>query len=112
MKWVDTSPHEKTSDLLARILSLCYQDHRVQFLVDSGQGGPVVQRMRVALSRSRKRNEAKGRKVNHFTLHSDIYPYTTHSGKRMDCVLMWIDRATRHYNRELLDDVMERSTCL
>jgi len=79
----------------------------VQFLTDASLGPAVVQRLRVALSRSRKRHEAKGSKVAEFTLCHAIYPYTK-NGKRHDCIVMWTEKTHHHIEREILDDLLER----
>jgi hypothetical protein len=80
----------------------------VQFLCDPAMGDVVVQRLRVALSRSRKRNEAKGKKIDLFTMHDSVYPYTDTHGKRHDCVVIWISKTETHRDLELLDDLLER----
>jgi hypothetical protein len=94
---------------LVEILRHCKAGEQVQFLTDPGSGEAVVQRLRVALSRSRKRNEAAGRKIDMFTMHDSIYPYTDRSGKRHECVTIWTVKTEQHRDRELLDDLMERS---
>lgn len=99
----------KTTPLLVEILSHCKNGEQVQFLCDPGAGEAVVQRLRVALSRSRKRNEQRGKKIDVFTMHDSIYPYTDEHGKRHDCVVMWTRKTEQHRDRELLDDLMERS---
>lgn len=104
---IDASKIQKTVELLGQVLYACKQGDRVQFLVDAGAGPAVVQRMRVALSRSRKRNESKGKKIDEFTLHHSVYPYTQ-QGKRHDCIVMWIEKNRHHHMRELLDDLVER----
>lgn len=98
----------KTTPLLVEILRHTKLGEQVQFLCDPGAGEAVVQRLRVALSRSRKRNEAAGRKLDLFTMHDSIYPYTDLNGKRHDCVVMWTSKTEQHRDRELLDDLLER----
>lgn len=98
-----------TNRLLAEILSRCSQNERVQFLVEPRAAPFVVQRLRVALSRSRKRNKQHGRKVSEFTLRHTIHPYTD-KGKRHSCIVMWTERQSHHKQRELLDDLMERDS--
>lgn len=106
--WLDTSGIVKTQELLAHILVLNKDGARVQFLCDPSAGPAVVQRLRVALSRSRERNKARGKKINEFTLRHEIYPYT-YQGTRRDCVVMWTEKSDKHIHRELLDDIVERS---
>ena len=104
--WIENAESKGTSALLVEVLTLCKQGESVQFLVPAGLGGAVVQRLRVTLSRSRKRNLARGRRVDGFTLHHSIYPYST-QGKRHDCVVMWTRKYLSHRARELLDDTIE-----
>lgn len=106
--WIDQKHTRKTTPLLVEILRHCKEGERVQFLCDPGQGDSVVQRLRVALSRSRKRNEAAGKKLSLFTMHDSVYPYTDLEGKRHDCIVMWISKTEQHRDRELLDDLLER----
>lgn len=105
--WIAGPVVEKTTHLLAEILIRCKAGERVQFLASAGTGEAVVQRLRVALSRSRKRNEARGRRIEEFTLRHQIYSYT-HSGIRHDAIVMWIEKHQHHVAREILDDLLER----
>jgi len=107
---INPDPKWKTTELLARLLNHCACGERVQFLVAAGDGLKVVQRLRVALSRSRKRNEGRGVKVKRFTLRHTIYPYTTREGKRHDCIVVWVEQEIHHKSREILDDLMERES--
>lgn len=106
--WIPPERTEKTTPLLVEILRLCKEGHRVQFLTDPGMGSAVVQRLRVALSRSRQRNINRGRKVAEFTLCHSIHPFTDNQGKRHDAVVMWTHKTQYHVQRELLDDLLER----
>lgn len=96
-----------TNRLLGEVLQLALEGHRVRFLVDAGNSGNVVQRLRVALSRSRNRHRRLGRPVLEFTLKHESFPWTE-DGKRHDCIIMWTIREQHHEHRELLDDLMER----
>lgn len=107
-KWIDAYEIQETRVLMAHVLMEAANGERVQFLVDSGTGNAVAQRMRVALSRSRTRNRMRGKKVKHFTLHHSVYPWTDSEGKRHDCVVMWIERTIHHRKNELLEDLLER----
>lgn len=104
--WIENAESKQTAELLAEVLVRCRQDERVQFLVAAGLGGDVVQRLRVTLSRSRKRNLKRGRKNEEFTLRHSIYPYTL-DAKRHDCIVMWTEKNRTHMLRELLDDTLE-----
>lgn len=105
--WIDTKQTPRTTLLLGTVLTHARSGERVKFLVDSGVGPAVVQRLRVALSRSRKRNEARGKKNSEFTLCHSIHPHTE-QGKRFDCIVMWTVKTHHHVERELLDDLLER----
>lgn len=106
---ISPEPSWDTNRLLAEILSRCANEARVQFLVEPRADANVVQRLRVALSRSRKRNKRFGKKVVEFTLRHSIHPHTQ-DGKRHSCIVMWIERHPHHVQRELLDDLMERDS--
>lgn len=105
---LDTTAIHKTSDLLGHILYNCKIHGRVQFLVDAGQGEAVVQRLRVALSRSRKRNLRAGKLTQEFTLRHQSYPYSL-DGRRKECLVMWTEKNQHHVVREILDDLVERN---
>jgi hypothetical protein len=107
--WIGPEHTRKTTPLLVEVLRLTKQGEQVQFLCDPGVGEKVVQRMRVTLSRSRVRNRQKGRKIDLFTLHHCVYPFTDSHGKRHDCVVMWTSKSDTHRDLELLDDLMERA---
>lgn len=105
---LDEARSLKTTPLLIEVLRHCKNGNQVQFLTDPGMGDAVVQRLRVALSRSRKRNVGNGKKVDLFTMHDSVYPYTDRAGKRHDCVVIYTSKTEQHRNLELLDDLMER----
>lgn len=105
---IHPTPGTKTKEVLSQILTHALQGEQVQFLVDPMVGPAAVQRLRVELSRSRKRNEARGKKIQVFSLKNSFYPYTDASGKRHTCVVMWIEKRETHQMLEALDDLMER----
>lgn len=107
--FINACEYPQTTTLLAAILSHAKQGNRVQFLCEPGIGGAVVQRLRVALSRSRKRNLARGKKIDEFTLHHSIFKYTTLDGKRHDSIVVWTIKTHHHIHREILDDLLERN---
>src|SRR3546814_2458923 len=80
----------------------------VRFCTPRGEGKAVMQRVRMELSRSRQRNERKGKKNLLFSLHQSIYPWTTLDGKRLERVLVTSTRTQTHQNLELLDDLIEK----
>ncbi len=107
---IEASPHMTTNQLLAQILIHCKTGDHVQFLVEPRAAEHVVQRLRVALSRSRNRHRKQGRKIEEFTLRHSIYPYSDKSGTRHSCIVMWREKHQHHVIRELLDDIMERES--
>lgn len=107
---IQPEPTWDTNRLLGEILIRCQNDQRVQFLVEPRADSHVVQRLRVALSRSRNRNRKANKKVTEFTLRHSIHPYTDGQGKRHSCIVMWIERQPHHIQREMLDDLMERDS--
>src|SRR3546814_2590578 len=85
-------PHEianptdlSTRELLAEIIRhAVLAEAEVRFFTPRGEGKAVMQRVRMELSRSRQRNERKGKKNLRFSLHQSIYPWTTLDGKRLE----------------------------
>lgn len=104
-QWLHDAESKPSAALLAEALMHCYNGEQVQFLVSPGRGGAVVQRLRVALSRSRQRNLRRGVPNNEFTLHHSIYPYAL-DWKRHDCIVLWIKKHRHHRIREILDDTL------
>lgn len=107
---IQPEPDWDTNTLLAHVLSHCKQGERVQFLVEPRAADKVVQRLRVALSRSRNRHRERGKPVDEFTLRHEFYPHTDLAGKRHSCIVMWIEKQRHHMVRELLDDLVERDS--
>lgn len=98
---------DDTEKLLVEILShtLHNPDFRILFLVPAGSGRHYVARLRVMISRKRKRMEQKGRKQKQFRLNSCIHP-ETHSGIRHDAIVMWTQRLDSHVLTEALEDIL------
>src|SRR3546814_6888977 len=96
-------PHEianptdlSTRELLAEIIRhAVLAAAEVRFFTPRGEGKAVMQRVRMELSRSRQRNERKGKKNLRFSLHQSIYPWTTLDGKRLERVLVTSNRTQR-----------------
>src|SRR3546814_11217423 len=91
----DNMPHEianptdlSTRELLAEIIRhAVLAEAEVRFFTPRGEGKAVMQRVRMALSRSRQRNERKGQTNLRFSLHPFIYPLTNLDGKRFELVM-------------------------
>lgn len=99
-----------TRELLAEIIRhTVLEDNELRFFVPRGEGRAMMQRVRMELSRSRKRNERKGRKNLRFTINQSIYPWTDHqTGERRDRVLVNSTRTQTHEQLELLDDLIAK----
>lgn len=96
---------DKTETLLVQVLTPILADTRVRFLCESGEGEAVAQRLRVMLSRLRKKLEANGKKQKKFRLHSSVHT-ETHEGKRYDCVVMWRSVNEIHVMSQELEDLL------
>ena len=103
-------PDATSSELLAAVLhNLRVQGHeRTQVLVPRGDGGKTIDKLRVALSRSRNRHKARNRKIARFTLNHTIYPYTKLDGTRCDAVVLSIKKNRIHRALELVDSMIEK----
>lgn len=104
MKRIDNLPLDKTKLLMAQIMPHIKAGERVMFLVEPSCGQPMVQRIRVAMSRARKTLRRQGKKMIHFTLHHSVHPHTE-NGKRHDCIILWSSRNESHAINELLEEV-------
>src|SRR3546814_16827391 len=88
-------PHEianptdlSTRELLAEIIRhAVLAEAEVRFFTPRGEGKAVMQRVRMELSRSRQRNERKGKKNLRFSLNHSINPWTTFAGKQLERML-------------------------
>src|SRR3546814_6318155 len=108
MRISDWSSDVCSSDLLLAeiIRHAVLAEAEVRFFTPRGEGKAVMQRVRMELSRSRQRNERKGKRNLRFSLHQSIYPWTTLDGKRLERVLVTSTRSPTHPNLELLDDLL------
>ena len=79
---------DDTNRLLYQVLEVALKGERVLFLCEAGTAVAVVQRLRMQLSRQRNKMRQKGKRIQEFQLHSEIYP-ETHGGIRYDAVVMW-----------------------
>lgn len=104
MKRFDNLPLHLTKHLMATIMPSVKQGQRVMFLVPAGDGEKMVQRIRVMMSRARKKLKRQGKKMTHFTLNHSVTPWTEH-GTRYDAVYLWSSRRESHEVNELLEDI-------
>ena len=105
VKRFDGLPLGHTRRLMATIMPTVKLGERVMFLVDSGNGPAMVQRIRVAMSRARKQLKRKGKKMTHFTLKHTIHPHTE-NGIRHDAIILWSVRSESHEVAELLEEIL------
>lgn len=101
---------DKTEKLLEQVLlPILKEDARVRFLCPAGEAEAIAQRLRVMLSRSRKRLEAQGKKPRRFRLHSSIHNETHKIDgivTRMDCLIMWQSISDVHLMTQDLEDLL------
>lgn len=82
-------PLNDTEKLLAEVLKVILQpDGRVLFLCESGHGPRIVQRLRVAISRTRNKLAEKNVRSQKFRLRATFHP-ETHDGKRLQACVLW-----------------------
>jgi hypothetical protein len=101
-------PDATSSELLAAALVHLLAGDKAQILVERGHGPRTINALRVALSRSRKRNVARGKKIQRFTLNHSIYPFTDDRG-RFDALVLSVKKNRTHRAMELVDDMIERN---
>lgn len=107
---IHASLGDTSTQLLAAVLEpiLRGSTERVQILVRRGDGEKTINKLRVALSRSRGRNMSKGKRIVRFTLNHSIYPYTDGVGARFDALVLSIQKNKLHRALELVDDMIDR----
>lgn len=104
-KRFDDLPLDNTRVLMSRIVPVMKQGERVMFLCASSAGEDMVARIRVMMSRARKKLRQKNKKLIHFKLHHSVCPWTE-DGKRHDAVFMWTSRSMIHEHSEMLEDLL------
>lgn len=98
-----------TRDLLAKIYtSTMVESQPCKFLCARGTGRSIMARVRMELTRTRKRMEQRGRRYTRFTLTQAIIPWTDGKGITHDCVILGATRTQQHENLELMDDLIAR----
>lgn len=79
---------DDTNRLLYQVLTVVLKDERACFLCPAGDSEPLIQRLRMQLSRQRTRMRNRGKPIQEFQLHSSVHP-ETHNGIRHDAIVMW-----------------------
>lgn len=103
---------DNTELLLGTILMHIEQDSHVMFLTPPSRATAVMQRLRVKLSRVRRKLELEGRPRKHFTMHHTIHRHTELDGTRHDCVVVWRTKSQRHRIVESLEDMVGHGSVL
>lgn len=97
---------DDTEKLLEQILLVIMKDgERVAFCVPAGSSYHVMQRIRVMISRKRKKMMQLGKRPKRFELKSTVHQ-ETHDGLRYDCIVMWKRIAESHKMLETLEDLL------
>lgn len=94
-----------TDKLLEQILVPAMQGERVSFLVPAGHALNVMARVRTMISRKRQKMKQRGKNLKHFRLNSTFHA-ETHSGVRMDCIIVWREVKESHMLAEVLEDLL------
>lgn len=102
---IDDLPIDDTRALMARIMPLVKQGERVLFLCPKQEGENIVQRIRVMMSRVRKKLRNQNKKIQHFKVHHTVHPHTE-DGHRFDAVVIWSTRSESHEHAEMLEDLL------
>lgn len=104
---IDRPNLQDTEQLLVQILPHVVQsDSRVAFLCPAGDAKNMLARIRVMLSRKRKKLNARGRRAKIFTLRSTIHP-ETHQGIRYDCIVVWRQDSLFNSLSQDLEDLLQ-----
>lgn len=98
-------PLDKTKLMMSKIVPVMKTGERVLFLCDAGEGENVVQRIRVMMSRVRKKLKQKQKKMTYFRLHHSVVAWTE-NGRRHDAIFMWTSRSETHEHSEMLEDLL------
>jgi len=98
-------PLDKTKLLMSKVVPVMKTGERVMFTCESGAGEFLVQRIRVMMSRARKKLRQQNKKLQHFRLHHNVIPWTE-GGKRHDMIIMWTSRSETHEHSEMLEDLL------
>lgn len=103
---IDSPNLSDTEALLAQVLEpIIRANEHVAFLCERGTGRDVVARIRVMISRKRKKMRARGKVPKVFQLCSTIHP-ETHDGKTYDCIVLYRRVNESHIMREELEGLM------
>lgn len=101
-------PLQSTELLLAEVLKvILVDDERVLFLCEPGDGPKIVQRLRVAISRTRNKLAIKAVRTQRFRLRATFHP-ETHDGKRYQACVLWRQVSDSNMMLQDLEGLMAR----
>jgi hypothetical protein len=103
--YLDKPTLDNTNTLLAEVLTHVLKDHYVHFLVEAGEGRNVVNRLRMQLSRQRKKLRDKGKKFKQFMLYSTIHS-ETRDGIRYDAIVMWKQQSVSQLAEQDIENIL------
>lgn len=103
--FIESPPLANTNALLAEVLTHVLQDRYVYFLVEAGDGRNVVNRLRMQLSRQRKKLRERGKKFKQFMLYSTIHS-ETRDGIRYDAIVMWKQQSISQLAGQDIEDIL------
>jgi hypothetical protein len=83
---------DDTEELLVQILTVVLPGNRVAFLCPAGSAEAMLSRIRVGISRRRKKLEHDGRPYRRFKLRQSVHK-ETHEGIRYDCIILWTQQS-------------------
>jgi predicted proteasome-type protease len=98
-----------TTLLLVQVLHPVLAGDRVLFLCPAGEGAAVAQRLRMQLSRQRKKMQDRRVKFVQFMLYSNVHS-ETHNGVRYDAVVMWKVQSKVQQAAEEIDALLSEGT--
>lgn len=97
---------DDTTKLLEQVLLVIIRDDsRALFLCPAGCGPVIMQRLRVMLSRQRKKVQARGKRTKHFRLRNTIHT-ETHNGIRHDACVVWREVSDVAWLKEELESML------
>lgn len=102
---LEDPPIDSTKELCKLVLTGMLSGNRVNFLCKPGDGGKVVQRLRVFISRERVKMKRKNKKQKYFKIHHSVHSHTEQDGKRFDSVIMWHSRNDYHLIQEEVENL-------
>ena len=96
---------DNTNKLLYQVLSHALKGEYVLFLCPAGESKAILSRLRMQLSRQRKKLQEQGRRFKQFALHSTVHP-ETHDGIRHDAIVLWTEQSKYQQAMEEIESIL------